>query len=220
MFVVYAGTRNQYHQMVLAAKSLLAWNDVKVKFLIEDDKFPETLDPAIECINVRDQYYFREDGPNYNQKWTYMTLMRLAFPLMFPDEDRILWLDNDTFIKGDITPLLNTEMKECVAAAVVEYPRCIEPFLYFNAGVLLMDPKRINGQELVDYINKHKLRFPDQDCINILLQGKILPLSEKWNASQFTGDPPDSVIVHYAGANKAFSRMVFGKYENKEWRQK
>ena len=220
MFVVYAGTRNQYHKMVLAAKSLLAWNDVKVKFLIEDDEFPEPLDPNIECINVSDQHYFPVFSPNYSQKWTYMTLMRLAFPLMFPDEDRILWLDNDTFIKGDIAPLLEIDLKEYVAAAVVEYPRCIEPFLYFNAGVLLMDPKRINGRELVDYINKHKLLFPDQDCINILLQGRILPLDTKWNASQFTGDPPDSVIVHYAGAYKQLASRAFGKYENKEWRQK
>lgn len=220
MFVVYAGTRNQYHQMVLAAKSLLAWNDVKVKFLIEDDDFPEPLDPSIECINVSDQYYFPIFSPNYSQRWTYMTLMRLAFPLMFPDEDRILWLDNDTLVTGDITPLLNTDMKECVAAAVVEYPRCIEPFLYFNAGVLLMDPKRINGQELVDYINKHKLRFPDQDCLNILLQGRILPLSAKWNASQFTGNHADRVILHFAGANKALADMAFSEYNDKEWRQK
>ena len=113
MIVGYAGTRNQYKQMVLAAKSLLAWNDVKVKFLIEDDEFPEELDPNIECINVSDQYYFSRFGPNYSKRWTYMSLMRLAFPLMFPDEDRILWLDNDTLVTGDITPLLNTESSSC-----------------------------------------------------------------------------------------------------------
>lgn len=46
--VVYAGTRNVYHNMVVAAKSLLNHTQMdRVWFLIEDDEFPEELPDVI-----------------------------------------------------------------------------------------------------------------------------------------------------------------------------
>lgn len=44
--VVYAGTRNLYHDMVVSAKSLLCHDGAdRIIFLIEDDAFPECLPP-------------------------------------------------------------------------------------------------------------------------------------------------------------------------------
>lgn len=52
---VYCGTRNLYRQMITAAKSLLIHSDVdKIYFLIEDDDFPYSLPPEIECLCVKE----------------------------------------------------------------------------------------------------------------------------------------------------------------------
>ena len=78
---VYAGTRNIYNNMVVAARSLL-WHTRmdRVVFLIEDDTFQEPLPSVIETMNVSGQEFFPQDGPNYQSRWTYMTLMRLVLP--------------------------------------------------------------------------------------------------------------------------------------------
>ena len=52
--VVYSGTRNVYHNMTVAAKSLLRHTHIdRVWFLIEDDAFPEEL-PDLCRITRRD----------------------------------------------------------------------------------------------------------------------------------------------------------------------
>ena len=215
--VVYAGTRNLYHHMTVAAKSLLTHTKVdRIFFLIEDDEFPEPLPDVIECINVSDQQFFPHDGPNYKCRWTYMTLIRLALPFIFPEEKRVLWLDVDTLVVEDISEIFDTDFEDCFVAAVVEPERSSKPFVYFNAGVLLMDLEKLREgkcQEWIDYINTHKLTFTDQDCINLLCQGKIKPISPIYNSCEWTHEPDDRKIVHYAGDNNWHRRFLFRRYE-------
>ena len=149
-----------------------------------------------------------------------MCLLRLALPHMFPEEDLALWLDADTIVEGDISGLFETDFGDCYVAAVVEPTRCKDPFTYFNAGVLLLDLKKLrDGKccEWIDYINRHKLTFPDQDCINLLCQGKIKKLDPIWNSSQWTAEPDNRVIVHFAADRDYTKRLLFIKYENAEW---
>ena len=103
---VYCGTRNLYQNMLWAANSLLYHSNVeKIYFLIEDDDIGFELPPEIECINVSGQNYFREDGPNYNTRWTYMVLIRAALSKIFPNLDCILSLDVDTIVNQNINEI-------------------------------------------------------------------------------------------------------------------
>lgn len=219
---VYAGTRNIYHNMAVAAKSLLIHTQMdRVIFLIEDDEFPEQLPAVIKCINVNGQQFFRPDGPNYKSRWTYMSMMRIALPLMFPEENRILWLDADTIVEDEIHELFETDIEDCYFAAVVEPTRCRDPFIYFNAGVLLLNQEKLrDGKclEMIDYINRYKLTFPDQDCINLLCQGKIKPIEPAWNSCQWTEEPYNRIITHFAADRQYEQRLLFKKYENADWR--
>lgn len=205
--------------MAVSAKSVLTHNDVKIKFLIEDDTFPEYLPEEVECQNVSDQKFFPGNGANYHTNWTYMAMMRLALPKII-DADRALWLDVDTITLGDITPLLETDLGEFTVAAVKEPVRCIEPFIYCNTGVTLMDLKRIDADELIRYVNRVPLRCPDQDTINVVMQSKILPVSPKWNACRFTEMPANRVIEHYAGRHDWHNERYYIQYQSREWRQK
>ena len=137
---VYMGTRNYYGQMVIAAKSLLCHTRMdRVWFLIEDDEFPEPLPDVIRCKNVSGQTWFTPDGPNYGAHWTYTCLLPLAYPEIFPEEDRVLRLDDDTIVKKDIGPLLDMDLHDNYTAMVEEPVRGKFPFRYFNAGVTLMN---------------------------------------------------------------------------------
>ena len=218
---VYAGTRNTYHKMAVAAKSLLIHTAMdKVIFLTEDDELDEPLPDVIQCVNVSNQTYFKPDGPNYSSRWTYMSMMRLALPIMFPEEQRMLWLDIDTIVDRDISELFETDLNGCYIGAAIEPERCVKPFVYFNAGVLLEDLEKLrDGKclELIDYINRNKLSFPDQDVYNILCQGRIKPIDPIYNSSICTDEPDNRKILHFAAEREYNKRFIWMKYEAAEW---
>ena len=220
--VCYGATRNLYHEMAVAAKSLLRWTRVdRVIFLTEDDEFPEKLPNIIEIHNVSKQKYFDEFGINYNTPWTYMTLMRLALPLMFPEEDRILWLDVDTIVTADIGRIFDTDMGGCFFAACEEPKRSKPPFVYFNAGVLLMDCAKLREgktEEIIDFANKELLVCADQDAINLMCAGKIRKLSNVYNGTHFCDAPLNAIVIHYAAVKEYRNAQAFKETEKARWR--
>ena len=227
---VYAGTRNVYGQMVIAAKSLLEHTRMeRVFFLIEDNAFPEEfgkLPDVIRCINVSGQAFFPEDGPNYHSAWTYMTLMRLALPRVLPAEvERCVWLDTDTIVEKDIRELFDMPMNGNYVAMVEEPVRSKYPFVYHNSGVMLMDltALRMDGtwKKWVSMVNRRMMSAPDQDAVNLICQGEILTIGPEWNnAGHITQNSADTRIRHYAGCLKPRGERIFKLYEKAEWRVK
>ena len=221
---VYAGTQRVYEMMTLSAKSLLAHTRMDaVWFLTEDDAFPYELPDVIHTKNVSGQKWFDPDGPNYQSRWTYMTLIRLALPDIFADEPRVLWLDIDTIVEDDIGDLFDMDLCDCYVAMVREPPRCSFPFKYFNAGVTLMDLDAIRRdgiwQKWIRLVNTEPFTAPDQDAINLICQGEILELPPEYNtAGVITQDTDEPMIRHYAGYLRLTGEDVYREYSRKQWR--
>ena len=220
---VYAGTRNVYHNMTVAAKSLLCHTRMdRVWFLIEDDEFPEELPAVIKTKNMSGQQWFPE-GPNTRKRWSYMSLLRLALHEILPEEDRVLWLDIDTIVNADITDLFGTELDGCYVAAAEEPIRSKDPFLYFNAGVMILDLKKLRdgmADLLIRYVNRVDMRFPDQDVINLLCQGRIKPISPYWNSNKWIVEVSDPGITHFAADRNYEKQPLWQQYDRMEWRVK
>ena len=219
--VVYSGTRNVYHNMTVAAKSLLRHTHIdRVWFLIEDDAFPEELPEVIRCRNMRYQTWF-PDGPNTRKRWSYMSLLRLALPEILPQEDVVLWLDIDTIVNEDIGPLFDTDIAGFYVAAVEEPMRSKRPFLYFNAGVMLMNLDELRCgkyRELIRYVNEHEMDFPDQDVVNLLCQTRIKPIDPYYNSNIWIVDVEDPAITHYAAQRHYENNELWKKTDRMEWR--
>ena len=218
---VYAGTRNVYPAMAAAAKSLVEKTRMdRIYFLIEDEAFPEELPGVIQCLDVRGSAFFDANGPNYHTPWTYMTLMRLALHRILPGEGRVLWLDVDTIVMQDIGALFDVDLQGMCLAAVREPGRSKSPFVYFNAGVLLMDLEKMRGgigDELVQTVNARKLDFADQDAINLRCQGLILELDPIYNACPWTQQPMNARIYHFAADRRYTEKKLFQQYMNMKW---
>lgn len=220
---VYAGTRNVYPCMAAAAKSLLheCRHIDQVYFLTEDDAFPEELPDVIRCINVKDSFT-KAGSVNYENPWTWMTMARLALHRILPDEERVLYLDVDTIVMFDMSELFDADLDGCLIGGVREPRRCLDPFLYVNAGVLLMDLEKLRtggfGDEMVEIANRRKLKCPDQDAINLICQGRILELNPIYNASDWTQLPMNAKIYHYAGVRNYTEYKLFKGYMNMNWR--
>lgn len=202
----YCMTRNLYRAAVPSIKSLLVNSDVEVIYLIiEDDEFPVQL-PRTKVINVSGQNFFRAGGPNYVQRFTYMVLMRAALHRILK-EHRVLSLDYDTIIDGDISDLWDLPLADYYLAAGLEPHKTRSDFQAINAGVMMLNLKKLRdgkGDEIIQVLNEKHFAFNEQDAINELCQGGILPLDPKYNVHTWsypTDEKP--VIVHYAGYEEA-----------------
>lgn len=222
---VYAGSREVYPCMVTAAKSLVSSTAMdEVWFLTEDDDFPEQLPPVIHTRNMIGQTWFYADGPNYFSHWTYMAMMRLVLPEIFPDVDRILYLDCDTLVLRDIGELFEIDLHGRLMGAVAE-PLKSRPWVsYYNAGVLLMDLAMLRDShkqaEMVRMINAMKFSFPDQDVLNACCLNQIFTLNPTYNSNRWTMNAQNPHIVHFAADPQYRKNPLWMDYEAREWRVK
>jgi len=111
--------------------------------------------------------------------------------------DRVLYLDSDTIIEGDLSDLWNVEFNDCYLAGVDDclsnsYKRIVEvgnDSIYCNAGVLMINLKKWRNDKLkekfIDYIKERKgfFVFNEQTVINSVCQGKILILPCRYNVT-------------------------------------
>lgn len=218
---VYTATRNMYERLIPSLKSLLINSDVeKVYLLVEDDVFPVELPAVVECINVKDQKYFRQMGPNNVYPWAYMSMMRAALCKVLPDVDRVLSLDVDTIIDGDIAELWDYPLDDCYFAAVAEPDRCTMLKLYTNTGVAVFNLDKLRdgkADQIIDALNWRRFFILEQDCLNEYCQGAIAVLPSKYNKSDFTAPCDDPVIVHYAGVPEWDDIPLVQKYKDIPW---
>lgn len=225
--VVYCGTFDVYLNMVASCKSLLSNVAVdKVYFLIEDDEFPYELPDIVETINVKNQTYFPPDGPNFDNAWTYMCMIRAAFPEMFPQYKKILSLDIDIVINDNVSDLWDYDISDYYLAGVPERQRqktSVDP-LYINFGVVMMNLDKLRQDNLqpkiIDALNTKKFGCPEQDAYNKLCAGHILHLPAEFNFttySHITGDAIKERIIHYAGQKFWRHYSLVKKYSDLDW---
>ena len=198
----YAATRNLYGEMAAAAKSLLAHSDVdRIFFLAEDDELPFWLPDCIEVVNVSEQPFFSQDGPNYRNGWTWMVLMKVTLHRLFPELDRILYLDVDTFCNADVSALFDLDLGGTYVAGAVEPLKTKKAALYINAGVMMLNLAALRdgkGDELIAALNERKFHYCEQDAIAELCRGGILEIPSAYNANAFTKPCREPKIEHYA----------------------
>lgn len=131
------------------------------------------------------------------------TYIRLNLPSMFPKMNKLLYLDGDIIITGDLSELYGLDISGYAMAGSIDYGMCITSTTwdkveyirktlpnyereYINAGVLLMnlsELRRIGFEKSCQklYNERTDFIFADQDIINFALIGrkKILPIY--WN---------------------------------------
>ena len=193
MKVVYFGSREIYRDFTTAINSLRAHNDAEVYAIIEDD----ALDiPGVHYI----KWDYRElfNDTNTQTKWGRFGVLRAALSKVLPF-DRVISLDVDTIVTGDITGLWDFDLEGNHMAM------CREPYLsllqpYYNAGVSVMDLKRIRDTGVDDLmiqeLNTTPHRWVAQDAITMYCDIKDLP--SEYNACMFTAPCDNPKILHFA----------------------
>ena len=219
---VYCGTQNVYQDMIPSMKSLLIHSDVdKIYFLIEDDKFPYELPPEVECINVSNQIWFPEDGPNMNNRCSYMVLLRAAFTKIFPNLDKILSVDNDIIITENISELWDIDLIDNYFAGVAEQRKSNEDYKYINFGFIMYNLKQLRedkkDDEIISKLNTYYYFDAEQDCFNKNCQNRLLELPAIYNCNWYTlknSNATEAKVRHYAFTSNWRELSLVEKYRN------
>lgn len=214
--VVYTGNRAVYDSMAAACRSMIYHRGADhIYLLTEDDKFPEPLPPCVTNVNVSSQTFYRPDGPNYRNRWSYLALMKAAVPFLPYISGRVLVLDIDTFVCTPLDDLWNLPHGPLYMAR--EVGRREE---YYNSGVMLMDTESLRDdfREVLRRINNTRYDFGDQDAINQALRGRIKQLPPEYNVSNWTVKPADrAAIIHYAALRDWSREPVYLEYARMSW---
>ncbi len=153
---------------------------------------------------------------------------RAFIPRLFPLYEKGVYIDSDTILTGDIGELFDIELEDKAIAAMIDPKVSVIPEFrdyvdkavgvphdeYVNSGVLLMDLKKMRKMrylsEMINLIQKYDadLVAPDQDYLNVILQGKVKFLPKCWNAEPSNRLPKDTKLVHFNLFNKPW------KYDN------
>lgn len=197
----------------------ILYTNVTEKNIFEIKKYQsENFD--IEFVNLN--YYIDEvkDKLYVRDYYTKTTYFRLFIPNLYPQFNKVIYLDADTVVLADIAELYNQEMGDNLIAAapdgavqnVPEFQEYVEKVVgvadyknYFNAGILLM-----NLDELRKFRFQDKFLYlletvkytvaQDQDYLNRLCKGKVKILDIVWDKMPFPDEKvktEDIKIIHF-----------------------
>ena len=117
---------------------------------------------------------------------------RLELPSLLPNVSKIIWMDGDTAVFEDLTPLIKLDMKGNYFMGFLDsLPDAIDKFGIVNAtvlcsGVLLIDLDALREDNMLEKFKqfmiekKDEINQHDQTVINVVCQGKIAPLPPKY----------------------------------------
>lgn len=197
MDVVYFGSREIYRDFGTAIRSLLAHNPTATVWTLTEDPDP-FYDLPVNNIVWRWRDYFNELPTT--TKWKQFGPIRAAFSKVLP-LDRVISIDCDTIVLGDISELWTMDLQGChVAMCREEYMSRAIGRPYYNNGICVMDLARIRkdgvDDAMIRELNTTWHPYVGQDAMQMFC--RILDLDSRWNTSKFTAPCPDPVILHFA----------------------
>ncbi len=156
----------------------------------------------VKCVLVEERFEVSQ--------YTYVSstaLLKFSIAEIFKKIDKILYLDSDLIVFGDVAELYSIELGDNYIAAVrdmavsfsddvnFEYKTNKSSF-YFNSGVMLMNAKKLRNDHIKDLLilektienNQRKMesktnkeRLMDQDVLNKVLSYKALEIDFRFN---------------------------------------
>lgn len=239
---IVTGSDDNYAAGVMVLIASAAWHNPQARFTVLDmgisgqnrqriDALAERLAVRIDRIEVLEQVL--QKLPIRRSHLTRSTYLRLLIPDLMPQEDRVIYMDCDMVVTGDLSLPAQIDLGDAPVAAVA----CPNPDRrelaatgtaqgeYVNAGFLVMNLP-VWRQENLSLRCMELLSDParpllseDQSAVNIACRGRILHLPAAFNI--YANDsaykrpedlPKDVAVLHFVVNMKPWRwRVAFGE---------
>lgn len=247
--IVLAADYRYAEQVTTTIKSILAHNSF-VKFYLIHNDFPSEWFSHInqkmtpfhsEIISKRiDVSHFEHFSQyTYPHILSSATFFRYAIPSVI-DEDKLLYLDSDLVVNGNLTSLFNIDLEHHYIAAVKDIiaDKYHKKVNIFNAGVMLINNKLWKQENITEkaFQLSHQLLSSiengDQDILNILFKDKWLKINRGYNyqigvdgifkkskQTHYLEDLGDNIplIVHYVTELKPWKITFKTRFRDLYW---
>lgn len=151
------------------------------------------------------EYVLRHDLSTNNPHISVETYYRFLIQEILPDYDKVLYLDSDLIIQGDISELYGVNLGNNLLAAThdidflgnlnmkngkrLTYAKKVlgmkNPYDYFQAGVLVLNTaemrKLYSIEAWLDFASDDRFIYNDQDVLNAHCEGRVTWLDNDWN---------------------------------------
>lgn len=172
-------------------------------------------------------------------------LLRFDIPDLFPQHDKIIYLDSDIIVTTDLTEMYHLDLKNTYAGVIKDIGSqvCIaeekKPVVhgnthlknYFNSGVMLLNAKKNRNEHLREKLYHAVTQHPefiwiDQDALNLLYNENVTFLPIKYNCA-----PADALSLeiineiygtHYISHEELYNDAIILHYTTptKPWNSK
>ena len=216
------------YRIIVLNTGLQPENIAKVKEKERPGFFLDFIDISAEMESMK--AYFKNV-----YHFSVVTYYRLFIASLFPQYDKIVYLDCDIVVLGDISELYRMDLGDNILGVVTDQYVCntkefrlyaekavgVDPDTYFNAGVLVVSLEQFRKHEIekkfIKLITEYDfdLLDPDQAYLNYLCFGKTSRLPNGWNkAPTATACEGKKNIVHYALYKKPwqYADVIDGEY--------
>lgn len=167
-----------------------------------------------EELNKLSQYYkncriqYRQVDQTFDSAFeirgiTAATYYRLLIPELIPEYDKIIYADVDIIFRMDLSAVYHLDLGNNYIAATRElgmnftedgkkYIHSMKELSlgkYIQAGFIIINSKVLKNENMISQFktwSKKKLRFQDQDILNIVCKERILYLSLEYNMTDYS----------------------------------
>ena len=242
--IVLAGDRNYLTPMLTTIKSILYYNQqVKIYILhqnIPSDWFHELKIQVEKLGSVVEDVYI---GDTIDSEWktrahiSSIAYARYLIPRLITEE-RVVYLDSDIIVHGDLSPLFELDLGDYSLAAVRDADGN-----GFNSGMLVIDSPKWREKDIttmlfdktVEYMSSFEQTTPegfngDQTIFNLVFQHRWLELDRSFNLqvghdlvafyshwdSHFELDK-EPLVIHYTTYQKPWKTLIGYRYWDLWW---
>ncbi len=221
-------SKNHKYNIHILNTGLLEENK-KAIYSLADDNFNIIFDDISHIVepikkNLKNVYHF-----------SVVMYYRLFIEKLFPMYDKVLYLDCDIVINGDISKLYATSLGNNLVGAIPDqvigsnqtfrdyaiFGVGVDPDKYFNSGILVMNLKKFRQERicerfmyLIDTYN-FDVVDPDQAYLNALCKNKVKLIANGWNKEPLPVKLEGKLnIIHYALYKKPwqYDDVMNGEY--------
>ena len=120
-------------------------------------------------------------------------LLKFDIPQLLPQYDKVLYLDGDILVLGDLTALYETDVGEHYAAVAkdllgthFDFPKRTGVSSYFNSGVLLLNIEKMRKENMTARLFETKANetwngLMDQNTFNVTFAENVVWLHPRYN---------------------------------------
>ncbi|ROT86731.1 DUF4422 domain-containing protein [Bifidobacterium mongoliense] len=192
--------RDRYYDVSILQKNITPDNQSRMSTFFS--QFPNM---KLRFVNVERKIAGYNLSTN-NEHISTETYYRFLIQSILPFYQKVLYLDSDIVINGDIAELYDIDLGDNLLAACrdidylgnlnikignkrMAYTKNIlgmkDPYQYFQAGVLVLNTRamreKYSTEQWLEYASNPKFIYNDQDVLNVHCQGKVTYLDWRWD---------------------------------------